>query len=435
MIPQIKELGKVVITPAGYWIKDKAFEHLDLVTNEIDNKSYIAKQNVPAGIEITNVDYWQPIGASGYRNNNFIILSDTDEEGNLKEYNLSTAIATISNEDKRPGIVLGFYGIDRSEDIEKPTWYLYQFNSNNIYDWNNLDKWIPIYDNVNKFKGFFRTENELKANVGLPKVGDYAYIGDSVDNAILWLCTENGKWTNTNTYANFYAHKTEAVYSKDFSELEYNIDEQYSDRAEKDALGRIIHMTYLTKEGVMTAIRQMITKAVAEINLPPNCVHVENLDESVKQLIGNANITNLADNEDIVSKEVNGINVLKFADKEYSQTAFSGMGRVYLRKNMVDGINVLEQYMINKPNTIYIVQYDYCMNGATIEIPENCVLKFEGGSINRGAIIGNDTILLSYNSNIKNNVELNGTWNTSSIEELISEYNVDGTLKSKVTII
>ena len=78
MIPQIKELGKVVITPAGYWIKDKAFEHLDLVTNEIDNKSYIAKQNVPAGIEITNVDYWQPIGASGYRNNNFIILSDTE---------------------------------------------------------------------------------------------------------------------------------------------------------------------------------------------------------------------------------------------------------------------------------------------------------------------------------------------------------------------
>lgn len=180
-----------------------------------------------------------------------------------------------------------------------------------------------------------------------------------------------------------------------------------------------------------------------------------------------------ADEEDITQEK----GVLQFKDKEYDDTDYSGLGRVYLRKNIVNGTNVLTQDMINKPNTIYRIQYDYdiaeeiiieraesnsligsdyygyvpieveanttyralddcifidvqrnmllgdviiadmypeqkysiakLISGPSevpevsyrvegrhsISVPEGCVLLFEGGSINNGTLILNDTII------------------------------------------
>lgn len=109
----------------------------------------------------------------------------------------------------------------------------------------------------------------------------------------------------------------------------------------------------------------------------------------------------VVDSEDIVT-EVNSANQtsLKFADKTYNEADFSGLGRVYLRKNIVDveddlgqlkRMNLLQQFMLSKENTIYIIQYDYDLNGQEIIVPENCVLQFEGGSFSNGTIVGNNT--------------------------------------------
>ena len=92
---------------------------------------------------------------------------------------------------------------------------------------------------------------------------------------------------------------------------------------------------------------------------------------------GDVTITNNPDYEDLTQ---NDQNELKFADKEYNAATFSGLGRVYLRKNIVSSKNVLTQAMLADENTIYIIQYDYDLNNATITIPSNSVLKFEGGS-------------------------------------------------------
>lgn len=46
--------------------------------------------------------------------------------------------------------------------------------------------------------------------------------------------------------------------------------------------------------------------------------------------------------------------------------------------------NILTPAMINQPNTIYEIRYDFDLNGKTLELPENCTLKFEGGSFNNG---------------------------------------------------
>lgn len=135
------------------------------------------------------------------------------------------------------------------------------------------------------------------------------------------------------------------------------------------------------------------TEQAAISNFSSQRVTPEMLSEATKQFIeasGGGNITNLADDEDIQSKENElGINVLKLADRRYDKVNFSGKGYKILRKNIVDEKNVLTQEMINEANTIYEVRYDFELNGAEITIPENCILKFEGGSLNNGILHGN----------------------------------------------
>lgn len=96
----------------------------------------------------------------------------------------------------------------------------------------------------------------------------------------------------------------------------------------------------------------------------------------------NSEIYNNPDEEDITVVDEK----LKFKDKPHSAATFSGLGRVYLRKNVVGDKNVLTQDMINQPNTIYHIQYDYDLNGGTIIIPSDSVLDFAGGSISNGTI-------------------------------------------------
>lgn len=114
-----------------------------------------------------------------------------------------------------------------------------------------------------------------------------------------------------------------------------------------------------------------------------------------------------ADEEDIT--EQNG--TLQLANKTYDKQSFSGLGRVYLRKNIVGDKNVLTQDMINKANTIYVIQYDYDLKEASINIPENCVLQFDGGSLSNGTIVGNNTKIKTELEKIFNNVTINGNWN------------------------
>ena len=65
MQPNYKILGKVCLTANGKWDKTKKYDKISIVFNDTDNTSYISRQDVPAGIEITNEDYWQVIGNRG----------------------------------------------------------------------------------------------------------------------------------------------------------------------------------------------------------------------------------------------------------------------------------------------------------------------------------------------------------------------------------
>lgn len=91
---------------------------------------------------------------------------------------------------------------------------------------------------------------------------------------------------------------------------------------------------------------------------------------------------------------------ITFANRAYDPSTYSGKGYTILRKNIqtvpsAGTVNLLTQDMINDPNTVYEIRYDFNLNGATINIPEGCTLNFIGGSINNGSIRikGKDTVL------------------------------------------
>lgn len=115
-------------------------------------------------------------------------------------------------------------------------------------------------------------------------------------------------------------------------------------------------------------------------------------------------------------------------DKSYTPDAFSGLGRVNLEKNIqtIEGVekNILTQDMFYKTvdgqrvpntNTIFIIQYDYDLNDPNgenpITIPEGCVLKFDGGSIKNGSLIGQNTKFENATKGCLEGVILEGTFN------------------------
>lgn len=79
--------------------------------------------------------------------------------------------------------------------------------------------------------------------------------------------------------------------------------------------------------------------------------------------------------------------VMKLKDKNYDDSSYTGLGRKILRKNIIDNKNILLQSEINDGFTIYIVQYDFDLNGEVIEIPYGSVLDMRGGSFNNGTIM------------------------------------------------
>lgn len=150
---------------------------------------------------------------------------------------------------------------------------------------------------------------------------------------------------------------------------------------------------YISNSNVNQAINQIKQAEQQAIsNFSSQKVSPEMLSESTKQLInasGGGTITNLADDEDIESVGQD-LKVLKFADRAYNPGTHVGMGYKILRRNIIDGKNILTQDMVNQPHTIYMIQYDFDLDGATIKIPEGCILDFQGGSIVNGKVFSDN---------------------------------------------
>ena len=173
--------------------------------------------------------------------------------------------------------------------------------------------------------------------------------------------------------------------SEEKQEFEGIFDTLTADKAICDAYGNIIHEEYITRTTIHNYIDKVIADFLKEYNLDitDGSITYNDLSEQLKQMLGSGNnITNLPDEEDITIKN----NLLKFKDRIYQEGTFNGMGYKVLRKNMMGQVNLLEQSMINEPNTIYEIRYIFCLDDATITLPENSIILFKGGRFNNGVV-------------------------------------------------
>lgn len=164
----------------------------------------------------------------------------------------------------------------------------------------------------------------------------------------------------------------------------------------------------LRRKGIIISYINMDDKAITE-----KLINADDISDAYIALDANweeitiESVVNYPDEEDITAID----DKLKFKDKQYVTDSYLGLGRKYLRLNIVDGKNVLTQDMINKENTIYNIQYDYDLNGKSINLPSNCILEFTGGSLNNGTIIGNNSKIKGDLIQIfKINTIINGSW-------------------------
>lgn len=193
-----KELGKVSVTPKGAWNINTTNERLDIVYDKRNNQAYIAKQNVPVGVDIDNREYWQPMNVTGYADNNFINLTTENENGTITAYeSLEEAVATILPINRRVGATLSFYNLNSDRLDRQAEFELWQFNSTDLANWENKNYWNNIYYNWNVFVGWYVSVDSLENHVKIPNVGQYAYVGTNLNDALLYQCRTNGTWTNT----------------------------------------------------------------------------------------------------------------------------------------------------------------------------------------------------------------------------------------------
>ena len=108
------------------------------------------------------------------------------------------------------------------------------------------------------------------------------------------------------------------------------------------------------------------------------------------------------DEEDLTAKVVEGKVVAKLKDRDTTK----GKGYIILRNE-----KPIEEQII-KENTIYEVRYNFDLNGKTIEVPDNSVLNFKGGSFINGALLGNNT-MISAKGRVFTNVAISGTFSNA----------------------
>lgn len=192
-----KNLGKVSLTAEGIWNIKNEYDILSIVYEEFTKQAFVSKKNVPNGIDIHNGEFWMPLNVSGYADNNFIILSEKTDDNNIKSYTLEEAICSISEVGRRPGAIIAFYNENSDRLDIGGRWEIWQFNSINTLDWENISTWQNIYYNYNKFVGWYKSENDLKQYNPFPEIGCYAFVGNELNEANIYICSNKYVWDIT----------------------------------------------------------------------------------------------------------------------------------------------------------------------------------------------------------------------------------------------
>lgn len=318
-------------------------------------------------------------------------LNVTDKYGESR-ISLTQAIQLIPYKSRKIGQVITFL----DEDGE---WKLFQFQGERVNQWNNATLWVDL---IERIQGISIIDSE-----------DITATVDNLNQTSLTFADKNYNTTDYSGLGRVYLRKNIQTVVNPNTGITYSTNLLTQQMLNKENTIYVLQYDYsLNYQTISIPEGSILVFEGGDINNGTlNC----NSTIIVGKFRGNATIAGTysfqdaqADEEDITQSQSS---VLKFKNKGYDEANFSGLGRTYLRKNIVNGVNVLTQDMINNPNTIYHIQYDYNLNGQTITIPEGCVLLFEGGSVSNGTLIGTNTIISSTPTNILSKVNIQGTYN------------------------
>lgn len=220
---------------------------------------------------------------------------------------------------------------------------------------------------------------------------------------------EKGEKGDSFTFADFTPVELASLKGEKGDKGDSGIQGERGERGEKGDMGSI------AKVGV--SVDSTVGTPSATATVSKNSDGSTNIDFSFTGLKGKDGtgdgIVNNPDDEDLTSAKENNRDVIKFADRAYAPTTFSGKGYKILRKNVQGKSNILAQSMFDKFNDTTIeIRYDYDLDGQTVKIPKNCILYFNGGSLKNGTLEGDNTIIRSSKYSIFTNVKLSGNWNT-----------------------
>lgn len=196
-----KNLGKVSLTAEGAWNNSKQYAILSIVYDEHTQHGFISKKEVPSGVDLYNKEFWMPLNVSGYVDSNIIILNNKISESAIQSYTLEEAIKSISPVGRRPGIILCFFNSNTDRLDIGARWEIWQFNSNTISEWEDVNSWTNIYYNYNKFVGWYKSEDYLKKHFPFPEIGCYAFVGSELNEASVYRCDNKYVWNNTTQHA------------------------------------------------------------------------------------------------------------------------------------------------------------------------------------------------------------------------------------------
>lgn len=138
-------------------------------------------------------------------------------------------------------------------------------------------------------------------------------------------------------------------------------------------------------ESFRNSVSNQMSEREKEINEFKESV-IEQVD-NYKPVEIHGNVNNAADEEDLTAEK----GLIKIANRNN----LYGMGYTILRRNPTrnNGNTILTQEHFSKENTIYEIRYDFDLNGQTIQIPAGCTLMFNGGSVDNGCLLGNNTAI------------------------------------------
>ena len=251
--------------------------------------------------------------------------------------------------------------------------------------------WEWFNSGSSTFKGLYNNEQELKLSAPSPKVGDHAFVGDTLENSTLYVCSKNGTWRKSKRLFNDIVSKFDAVFSVENGEQLEMYDEFIADKALMDAEGNVINETYLRISDREVLIEN-VKKQIEEIKKEK----FAGINEKNKTFL-NLNPDDLAwDMEDRLS----------FAERPNNTK--SKYGFVYLRnqKPLTD-----DSFSRTGDKIIYAIRFNHDLGGRTINIPDNTVLDFTyGGSFTNGTLnLGKNVIIRTFDRD-QIDVKINGQY-------------------------